>query len=175
MGVVGIKGVGLPQMKLGTRARYTLRLMMGLGRFASTDTPVSLGTISKRSGISRRYMDQLVVSLKNADLIRGRSGRGGGYTLGRPASEITVGEVIEAAIGPIAIAECVFRPESCIQSEFCQCRTLWQLINHRIMDVLNEYSLADLLDSRVSTKVRGELESLMEKNKQTATQLADVF
>ena len=148
-------------MKLSTRARYTLRLMMGIGRLADRSTkPVSLKDVSHHSGISRRYLDQLVVALKNADLLRGRSGRGGGYTLGRPAAEIKVGEIIGAAIGPIAISECVDKPDVCMQSDFCQCRLLWVLINHRITDVLNEFSLADLLDHDWPSKVRGELEAI---------------
>ena len=148
-------------MRLGTRAKYTLRLMMGIGRLAAKKKPVSLGDVSRHSGISRRYLDQLVVSLKNADLLRGRSGRGGGYTLSRPPDAIKVGEIIEAAIGPISVSDCVNKPDTCIQSEFCQCRMLWQLINHRIIEVLNEYSLADLLDPKWAGKVQRELDTLV--------------
>ena len=148
-------------MKLGTRAKYTLRLMMGIGQLtARSHRPISLGDVSRHSGISRRYLDQLVVSLKNADLIRGRSGRGGGYTLGRPAEQITVAEILEAAIGPVNVSECVAKPDVCMQSEFCQCRLLWALINHRIAEVLNACSLADLLDHRWPSLVRVELEAI---------------
>jgi Rrf2 family protein len=148
-------------MKLGTRAKYTLRLMMGIGRLAAqSQKPISLGDVSHHSGISRRYLDQLVVSLKNADLIRGRSGRGGGYTLSRPAEDIKVGEIIAAAIGPMTVSECVTKPDICMQSDFCQCRLLWTLINHRITEALNNCSLADLLDHRWPTKMRVELEAI---------------
>ena len=148
-------------MKFGTRAKYTLRLMMGIGRLSShRKKPVSLGDVSTHSGISRRYLDQLVVSLKNADLLRGRSGRGGGYTLSRPAAEIKVGEIIEAAIGPITISECVNKPDVCMQSDLCQCRLLWSLINHRVKEVLDEYSLADMLDHKWPGKMREELEAI---------------
>lgn len=149
-------------MKLGTRAKYTLRLMMGIGRLTERRPRVSLGDVSKHCGISRRYLDQLVVSLRNSDLLRGRSGRRGGYCLSRPADEIKIGEIIAAAIGPITISECVSKPDTCLQSEFCQCRLLWRLIDRRINEVLNEYSLADLLDHRWANKVRGEIEFIEE-------------
>jgi len=144
-------------MKLGTRAKYTLRLMMAISRLTDGKHRVSLGDVAQHCGISRRYLDQLVVSLKNADLLRGRSGRGGGYSLGRPADEIRVGEIIEAAIGSTSISECVSKPDICMQSDFCQCRMLWKLIDRRVTDVLNEYSLADLLDHGWTDRVKAEL------------------
>lgn len=147
-------------MKLGTRAKYTLRLMMGIGRLSSGKKPVPLSDVSKHSGLSRRYLDQLVVSLKNADLLRGRSGRHGGYSLSKPANEITVGDIIQAAIGPIAISECVAKPEICMQSEFCQCRLLWQLINQQITSTLNRVSLADLLDQGWAKKIQCEVDAV---------------
>ena len=145
-------------MRLGTRAKYTLRLMMAIGRLAEQRRPVSLGEVARHCGISRRYLEQLVVSLRHADLLRGRSGRGGGYLLSRPASEIRIGEIIEAAIGPITISECVTKADTCMQSSFCQCRLLWQLIDHRIDEVLNEYSLADLIDHRWTARAHRDLE-----------------
>lgn len=149
-------------MKLGTRAKYTLRLMMGIGRLTEKRARVSLGDVSHHCGISRRYLEQLVVALKNADLLQGRSGRGGGYSLSRPADEIRIGEIIGAAIGRITISECVAKPDTCLQADFCQCRLLWRLIDRRINEVLNEYSLADLLDHRWPSKVKKELDFIDE-------------
>jgi Rrf2 family protein len=145
-------------VKLGTRTKYTLRLMMGIGRLASDGRPVPLNRVSKVSGISRRYLDQLAIALKNAALIRSHSGRGGGYTLERPANQITVGEIVEAAIGRIDISECVHKPESCIHSDFCSCRLLYQMIHHRIVEVLQDVTLADLLDEDWAKAVRRELD-----------------
>jgi len=156
-------------MKLGTRAKYTLRLMMGISRLTDNRPRVSLGDVSHHCGISRRYLDQLVVALKNADLLQGRSGRGGGYCLSRPAAEIRGGEIIEAAIGRITISECVAQPNTCMQAEFCQCRLLWRLIDRRINDVLDEYSLADLLDHRWPSTVKKELELIDEMDRRQAT------
>jgi Rrf2 family protein len=100
-----------------------------------------------------------VFGLRNAALIRGRSGRAGGYVLAKSAHEIKIRHIIEAAIGPIAITDCVVDPEQCINSDFCNCRNLWCLINQRITGVLEEYTLADLLNEGWSIKVEDDSRS----------------
>jgi Rrf2 family protein len=135
-------------MKLSTRARYALRLMMAVARITNGNGLASLSRVSKETRISRRYLEQLVIGLKNGALVRGKSGKGGGYALARPAEEIKVRQIIEAAIGPINIVECVLEPEMCTQAEDCECRLLYQLVNERIRTVLDELVLADLVDKR---------------------------
>jgi Rrf2 family cysteine metabolism transcriptional repressor len=147
-------------MKIRTRARYSLRFMIALGKLSSPGEPVGLGDISRQSGISRRYLDHLVVPLKNASLIRGRSGRAGGYVLARTAEAIKLGDIIEAAIGPVAITDCAVEPELCIFSDYCNCKDLWTLINRRITAVLDEYTLADMLSDSWPAKIRDELRKL---------------
>jgi Rrf2 family protein len=120
-------------------------MMVDLARRQSAAS-VSLGDISKSTKISRRYLDNLMVALKHAGLVRGRAGKGGGYQLACPPQDIRVGQVIEAAIGPINIVECVRHSETCLKSDFCECRALYSLINTRITGVLDEISLADLSD-----------------------------
>jgi len=141
-------------MKLGTRARYSLRLMLAVAKLGVEGKPVPLEDISRATKISRSYLDQLTVSLKNLSLLRGHSGRSGGYTLGKPAGEIRLAEIIQAAIGPIAIVDCAVDPNLCPQSEFCDCMPLWELVNRRIVEVLDAYSLADLLDRDWLSKIR---------------------
>ena len=131
-------------MRLSTRARYGLRMMVEIARHARAGDPVSLADVAERTEISRRYLDQLAVGLKNATLIRGIAGKGGGYVLVRPAEEIRIGQVMSAAIGPINIVECVGRPDTCAKSDRCECRFIYKLINDRINEVLSEISLADL-------------------------------
>jgi Rrf2 family protein len=133
-------------MKLSTRARYTLRLLISIARQSQGDQAISLKQVADKTHISRRYLEQLAIGLKNAGLIRGLSGRGGGYLLARPASEITIGQIFEAAIGPINIVDCVQQPQSCLASQVCECRWMYELINARINDVLDEFSLADLAE-----------------------------
>jgi Rrf2 family protein len=131
--------------------------MIALGKLSSDGEPVGLGEVSRNAGISRRYLDHLVVPLKDASLIRARAGRAGGYVLAQPAEDIRLGDIIEAAIGPIAVTECAVAPEMCIAAEFCDCRELWVLINRRFTAVLNDYTLADMLSETWPAQVRKEL------------------
>lgn len=132
-------------MRLSTRARYALRMMVTIARHDSEDGAVSLNDVAEKTRVSRRYLEQLVIALKNASLVRGISGRGGGYLLTRSAGEITLRQIIEAAIGPINIVECVLHPDACLESDFCECRWVYQTINDRIKGVLNDLSLDDLV------------------------------
>ncbi len=147
-------------MKLKTRERYSLRMMMAIAKQSSEKNPVGLKEVAHHSGISRRYLEQLVTPLKNASLLRGISGRGGGYALAKPADEIRLGEIIEAAIGPIAVTECAVGAGDCVKSEFCNCKDLWTLINVRIRQVLNDYTLNDLLNKNWSKKMDKELRAI---------------
>jgi Rrf2 family protein len=121
-------------------------MMLDVARNGGEETPVSLATVSERTGISRGYLEQLALGLRNARLVRGVAGRYGGYRLAEPASQITVGQIVEAAIGPICLVDCLEDPMTCPRAEFCECRIVYALINERIAEVLREYTLADLLD-----------------------------
>ena len=145
-------------MKLTSRARYALRMMVEIAKHDG-DSAVSLGHIAKRTKISRRYLDQLAQGLKRASLVRGLSGRGGGYQLTRPAEEIHLNDIIEAAIGPINIVDCVRQPEVCIKADLCECRWVYAVINQRIAQVLEEISLADLADRNALKSICESLES----------------
>ena len=147
-------------MKLRTRARYSLRMMMAIAKLSSDNGPVGLGEVSRHCGLSRRYLEQLVTSLRNAQLVRSLSGRGGGYALARSPDKIKLGDIITAAIGPIAVTECAVDPQTCISSEYCNCQGVWALINLRINQVLNEYSLADLMDKDFQKNIQKEIRSL---------------
>jgi Rrf2 family protein len=122
-----------------------LRMMVEIARKPGTD-PVSLGYVAENTKLSKRYLDQLALALKTSSLMRSMRGRGGGYQLARPAEEISVRHIIEAAIGPINVVECVRCPEFCLKSEYCECRRVYVRINDEIVKVLNGMSLAELAD-----------------------------
>ena len=130
-------------MKLSTRASYALRMMVDLAKRPGAD-PVTLREIAENTAISKPYLDQLAISLKTSALIRSMRGRGGGYQLTRPAEEISVGQIIEATIGPINEVDCVMRPETCDRSESCECRWVYQRINDEVTNLLNGMSLGEL-------------------------------
>jgi Rrf2 family protein len=133
-------------MKISTRGRYALRMMLDICRNGDDDTPVSLASVSDRTGISHGYLEQVALALRSARLVRGLAGRHGGYTLARDPERITIRQIIEATIGPVCVVDCIDEPEACPRAEFCECRVVYALINQRIAEVLEEFTLADLAE-----------------------------
>jgi len=133
-------------MKLSTRARYALRMMLDVARHGGESEPVSLAAVACRTDLSRGYLEQLALAMRHARLLKGVAGRRGGYRLVSPPGEITVAQVVEASIGPINLVDCLEDPASCPRAEFCECRVVYRLINTRVVEVLEEYTLSDLLD-----------------------------
>ncbi len=120
--------------------------MLDVARNAGTDCPVSLAAVADHASLSRGYLEQLALSLRNAQLLRGVCGKGGGYKLSREPEEITIRDIVEAVIGPINVVECVMNPAVCERSETCSCRQVYVLINRQITDALDSFNLGDLLD-----------------------------
>ena len=120
--------------------------MSDLARKTDGATPIHLRQIAEGNDLSHGYLEQLMISLRNASLVRGLSGRKGGYILARPAEQIKIREIVEAVIGPINLADCVLHPQNCERSPICETRPIWVLLNHNILEVLGQYSLADIAD-----------------------------
>jgi Rrf2 family protein len=108
--------------------------------------PIATRTIAERQGISERYLEQLMVPLKRAGLIKSIRGSQGGYLLGKKPKEITAGDIIRVLEGPVAPVECVSEsnPETCSRADYCVTRILWTKVRDSIAEVLDSYTLADL-------------------------------
>jgi Rrf2 family cysteine metabolism transcriptional repressor len=134
-------------MKLSTRARYALRVMLDIARHGGRETPVPLAQVAIRTDLSHGYLEQLAVGLRRARLLRGVAGRKGGYMLGSEPGEIRVGDVVEASIGEVCLVDCVRQPSLCERAARCESRALYCLLNQRIEDTLQSLTLADLMDA----------------------------
>jgi Rrf2 family protein len=132
--------------------------MLEVSRHGTAEAPVSMSVVAKNTSISKAYLEQLAMSLKEASLLTGRLGRKGGYVLSRPPSDIRIREIVEAAIGSVSVTECAEDPLVCIRSGECACHVVWVEISKRIRGVLDEYSLADLSDDKFSEAHRPEIE-----------------
>ena len=135
-------------MKLSTRARYALRMMIAIAQRTKDGENVSLTSVAQQTQLSKPYLEQLAIGLKKQYLIHGSAGKGGGYLLSKPADQITLGQIVESAIGPINITVCTGDPDFCLKVDVCECRVVYQIINNRISNVLSEISLADLADRK---------------------------
>lgn len=132
-------------MKLSTKGRYGLRAMIDMARWGD-NSAISSHTIAEREGLSERYLEQIMVPLKRAGLIKSIRGFQGGYVLARNSQDITAGDIIRALEGPIAPVECVSEtnPEPCTRSDYCVTRVVWTKVRDSIAQVLDSYTLADL-------------------------------
>jgi len=134
--------------------RYALRLMVVVARKSKENgTPVKLSEIAQRAPVSKSYLEQVAKHLKNTGLLKAISGKNGGYLLGRPAESITMEQIIEAAIGPINIVDCIHHPESCeliMDASMCECRKIFQLANRQLKNLFSSFTLEDLADKKVA-------------------------
>ena len=162
-------------MKLSTRARYALRMMLDIHQNSQSGEPVHLKQVAYRTELSRGYLEQMVVALKNASLLRGISGRRGGYLLAKSAEEIRIAEVIEAVIGPIGIVNCVTSHESCNRTDYCDCVLLWTLISLHIKEDLNAYTLADISSKDWRRRVIKRIEAYKDTEKEAFHTLASTL
>lgn len=130
-------------MRVNTRTCYALALLADLSRHPA-GKPVPLDEVARRQHLSRRYLSQLTIPLRNALLLKSVWGNRGGYLLARPPAEITLLEVMEAVSGPVGLTDCVLDPNYCARAPSCECRRVWLEINDGILKVLSAYTLADL-------------------------------
>jgi len=107
--------------------------------------PVRIGDIAEREGISVKYLEQLVIPLKQANFIKSVRGPKGGHMLSRPPENITVGEVVKALEGGVNLTVCVENPDKCERSPDCVTRDVWEAASKAMYDKLNSMTLAGLL------------------------------
>jgi Rrf2 family cysteine metabolism transcriptional repressor len=134
-----------------------VRLMHEVHLRGGRDKPVKLADVSKATGVSLKFLGQLVISLKTHGLLRGICGRNGGYVLGREAEEITIGDVLRSVIGPIDLSVCASDSNICMSGEFCESRLMWRLLRQQIHHLLDAHTVADLANEEWRERVRGEL------------------
>lgn len=134
-------------MKVSTRGRYALRLMLDLAENGRGDY-VSLKDISQRQGISMKYLEQIVTQLSNSGLIKSKRGPQGGYMLKKEPEQYSVGTVLRATEGSLAPISCVeAEDELCCRFDECLTFEFWRGLDKIISDYVDSFTLADLLDS----------------------------
>jgi Rrf2 family cysteine metabolism transcriptional repressor len=126
--------------------------MVQLGRHYGTG-PASLAEIAAEEDLPRAYLEQLVVSLREAGLVISTRGAHGGYELGRPPATISMAEVLRALEGPIAPMLCASDdPEHatlCDRSSRCTVNLLWVRVRDAVAGALDSMTLADLVPPRI--------------------------
>lgn len=145
-------------MMFSTRAEYGVRVMVELAR-RDGQGPVSLSEIAAADQLPLAYLEHLVARLRRAGLVESRRGARGGYLLARPASDVTMAEVVEALEGTIAPIECISQsPDGTLvcsreadADHICPTKLLWTRVRGSIVRTLEDTSLADLVPAPVET------------------------
>ena len=137
-------------MELNTRGRYAVMAMADLAKHGAA-AAVPLSAISERQHISLAYLEQLFLKLRRSGLVESERGRAGGYRLGRPASEITVAEVMTAVEEDVRMTRC--SPETsavCLGNERCITHGLWEALGEEIGTFLTRVTLADVITGAIA-------------------------
>lgn len=138
-------------MKLTTKGRYAVTAMLDLAIHYG-EGPITLADIAQRQGISLSYLEQLFSRLRKRSLVASVRGPGGGYSLGKEASEIFVGEVISAVDENMDTTRC-HGANNCQNNERCLTHDLWSDLSNQIYNYLNNISLQDLMDRKAVREV----------------------
>jgi Rrf2 family cysteine metabolism transcriptional repressor len=130
-----------------TKGEYGVRLMVELARHHG-EGPVSLAEVADHEDLPRPYLEQLVVSLREAGLVSSTRGAHGGYTLARPPRDIVMGDVLRALEGPIVPMICASHDqehaEMCGRTTFCTVNLLWVRVRDAISTAVDSITLAEL-------------------------------
>jgi Rrf2 family iron-sulfur cluster assembly transcriptional regulator len=128
-------------MKVSTRGDYAARALLSLALHGS-DRPTSVKEIAERTRLPQPYLEQILLSVKGAGLVRSKRGVGGGYVLARSAAEITLADIVAAVEGPqLPLAE---HPDHC--EGHCILQEVWVGVDDETRRVLERVTLLDLVD-----------------------------
>jgi Rrf2 family protein len=138
-------------MRLSTRARYGVRLMLELALNYNKGNTL-LKNIAKKEGISEKYLSHLVIPLKARGLIVSSRGAHGGYRLAKLPSDINLKSVVQTLEGGLSLVECVDNPSICGRVSNCPTRTVWEILDKKISDTLSLITLEDLISFQLDKK-----------------------
>jgi len=131
-------------MKVSSRFRYGLRLLVDLAANYQKG-PILLKDIARCEKISKKYLEQIVITLRTAGLIGATRGARGGYFLIKPPDEIKLTDIYKILEGPYAPVDCLKNPDICTMIETCPTRKLWIELEKSIKRIFEEKTLAELV------------------------------
>ncbi len=112
------------------------------GRYGSGQ-PMTLDELAVKTGISQGFLEEVAASLRSAGIIAGRRGAGGGYELKKDPRRLTVAEVLEAYVGPLAMIECLDGRTECLLAESCSNRNVWLKVQNQVAATLRRLTVAE--------------------------------
>lgn len=133
-------------MKISTKGRYALRLMLDIA-LHDTGTPVRIKDIAARQNISDKYLEQIISVLNKAGFVKSIRGPQGGYLLTKNPSDYTVGMILRLTEGSLAPVSCLeYEENDCLRQDTCVTLRVWKELNEAIKGVVDHITLADLVE-----------------------------
>ena len=135
-------------MRLSKRSEYGIRALVNIASREEHEM-ARIKEIASDEKISAKFLEQILLTLKNAGILQSKPGRGGGYYLGKPAKSISLGQIIRILDGPLAPIRCVsetaYEPCGCPDEDNCGLRLVMLDVRNAIADILDNTTLADVL------------------------------
>jgi Rrf2 family iron-sulfur cluster assembly transcriptional regulator len=140
-------------VRVSTRGDYAARALLSLALHTAEAGPTSVRDIAERTGLPQPYLEQILLALKGAGLVRSKRGVGGGYVLARPPEQIRLSEIVSAVDGPIQVGDfgAPHQDGACDHEGQCVLLTIWGVAGEHMRQHLASYTLAD-----IAAQARGE-------------------
>lgn len=139
-------------MRLSKKGEYAIRALIEIGLEALEPDPqlLQISLIARRTKIPEKFLEQILLTLKNGGILKSKRGVEGGYSLNKTIDEINLGAVIRLLDGPLAPISCVsvtaYRPCSCPDEETCGLRLAMLEVRNAIAGILDDYSLRKVIN-----------------------------
>ena len=133
-------------VRVSTRGDYACRALLSLALHADDPGPISVRDIATRTALPQPYLEQILLVLKGAGLVKSKRGVGGGYVLARPADQIKLSEIIAAADGPISLGDFgqPHQDGACDHEGHCVLLAIWNVAGEHMRQHLDDYTLAGI-------------------------------
>jgi len=146
-------------MKISTKGRYGARAALELALKYGTG-PVMVREIAEKQGISERYLEQILNTLRTSNLVNSTRGAKGGYELAKTPGDITLGDIVRALEGPLDIVSCTGDAD-CINELTCATQTVWRDVKNAIEGILDNVTLQDIADRHCKLKQHNIIEYII--------------
>src|SRR5579862_223054 len=134
-------------VKVSTRGDYASRALLSLALHDGGGQPTSVRDIAERTGLPQPYLEQILLALKGAGLVRSKRGVGGGYVLARSPAELTLGQIVSAVEGPIQAGDFgePHQNGACDHEGQCVLLAVWADVGEHMRRHLDSFTLADMV------------------------------
>jgi Rrf2 family protein len=139
-------------VRVTAKVDYAVRALLELA--AANDGPVKGERIAQAQEIPLKFLENILIDLRHANIVRAQRGADGGYWLARPPSEVTLGEIIRAVEGPLASVRGEPPEDVNYTGAAENLRTVWVAVRASLRAVVDELTLADVVADRLPTRIR---------------------